>query len=170
MCLIAYVTDIFGKLNELNKSMQGKNKNLMHMSDRIDGFRGKICILAKKHFKGKHRPFTQLSQFLKDNSIDKCSTKEMCSHLKRLEEHLATHFRDVDVSKFDWVRDPFPCDAGAVHLPATAFEQLIEQLIKLFYDRTQQGLHSRVTAEEFWLGARDGYPEISLCALKHIRV
>ncbi|CAL8234578.1 unnamed protein product [Boreogadus saida] len=43
-----------------------------------------------------------LSQFLKDNSIDKCSTKEMCSHLKRLEEHFTTYFPDVDVSKFDW--------------------------------------------------------------------
>ena len=40
---------------------------------------------------------------------------------KRLEEHLATYFPDVDVSTFDWVRDPFTVD-----LPATAVEQLIE--------------------------------------------
>ena len=74
-----------------------------------------------------------------------------------LEEHFTTYFPDVDVSTFDWVRDPFTVD-----LPATAVEQLIE----LFYDRTHQGLHLRVTVEEFWFGARDEYPEISVCALK----
>ena len=29
MCLLAYVTDIFGKLNELNSSMQEKYKNIL---------------------------------------------------------------------------------------------------------------------------------------------
>ena len=52
--------------------------------------------------------------------------------------------------KFDWVRDPFHCDAGAVDLPATAAEHLID----LSYDITHWGLHSRVALEEFWFGAR----------------
>jgi len=68
------------------------------------------------------------------------------------------------MTKFDWVRDPFHCDAGAVDLPATAVEQLIE----LSFDKTHQGLHSRVPVEEFWFGVRDEYPEISLCALKRL--
>ena len=41
MCVLAYVTGIFGKLNELNASMPGKYKNILQMSDRISGFRGK---------------------------------------------------------------------------------------------------------------------------------
>ena len=89
MCLLAYVTDIFGKLNELNTSMQGKNKNIMQMSDRIDGFRGKLAYWRASLSKANFTPFPQWSQFLQDNSIDKCSTKKMCDHLRRLEEHFA---------------------------------------------------------------------------------
>lgn len=80
MCLLAYVTDIFGILNKLNTSMQGKNKNVMQMSDRIDGFRGKLAYCRESLSKANFTPFPQMSQFLKDNSIDKFSTKEMCSH------------------------------------------------------------------------------------------
>lgn len=162
MCLLAYATDIFRKLNELNTSMQGKNKNVMQMSDRIDGFRAKITHWRGSLAKGNFTHFPQLSQFLEDNSIDKCSTMEMCSHLERLEEHFATYFPDVDMSKFEWVRNPFHCDVSAVDLPATA----IEQLIDMSRDKMHQQLHSRVPVEEFWFGAREEYPEIALRALK----
>ena len=33
MCLLAYITDIFGKLNELNASMQGIYNNILQVSD-----------------------------------------------------------------------------------------------------------------------------------------
>ena len=81
MCLLAYVTAIFGKHDKLNKSMQGKNTNLMHMRDRTDGFRGKRAYWRESISKANLAPFPQLSMFLKDNRIDKCSTKGMCSPL-----------------------------------------------------------------------------------------
>ena len=40
MCHLAYVTNIFVKLNGLNVSMQGKYKNVLHVSDQISAFRG----------------------------------------------------------------------------------------------------------------------------------
>ena len=81
--------DIFGKLNELNISMQGKNKSILQMSDRIDGFRGKLSFWRENLSKANFTPFHQLNKFLTDNNInDQCSTKVMCDHLKRLEEHL----------------------------------------------------------------------------------
>ena len=60
----------------------------------------------------------------------------MCGHLRRLEEHFATYFPDVDMTKFDWVRDPFHCDAGTVDLPAT----VVEQLIELSFDKMSQSV------------------------------
>ncbi|KAJ3595518.1 hypothetical protein NHX12_004821 [Muraenolepis orangiensis] len=93
----------------------------------------------------------QLCKFLTDNSIaDQCPAQTMIDHLKCLEEHVTTYFPGLDMSKFDWVIDPFLSDAGSVDLPASAIEQLIE----LSCDRTLKGLHSRVSVEEFWFGAR----------------
>ena len=73
MCLLAYVTDIFGKLNKLNTSMREK-------IDRIDGFRGKLAYWRESLSKANFTPFPQISQFLKDNSNDQLPTKDMCSH------------------------------------------------------------------------------------------
>ncbi|KAJ3588490.1 hypothetical protein NHX12_012082 [Muraenolepis orangiensis] len=163
MCLLAYITDIFGKLNDLNMSMQGRNKHIMQMSDRINGFRGKLAFWRENLSKGNDAPFPQLCKFLTDNSIaDQCPAQTMIDHLKCLEEHFTTYFPGLDMSKFDWVIDPFLSDAGSVDLPASAIEQLIE----LSCDRTLKGLHSRVSVEEFWFGARGEYPEVALCALK----
>ena len=61
--------------------MQEKKANFMHMSDCIDGFRGKLAYWRESISKANLAPFPQLSMFLKDNSIDKCSTKGMCSPL-----------------------------------------------------------------------------------------
>lgn len=157
MCLLAYVTNIFGKLNELNMGMQGQNKHIMQMSDRVNGFRGKLAFWRDNLSKGNCAPFPQLCKFLTDNSIvDQSPTQRMTDHLKSLEEHFTTYFRGLDMSQFDWVIDPtIYCDAGSVDL-----------LIELSCDQMLQRLHSRVSVEEFWFGTRGDYPEVALCALK----
>lgn len=40
----AYVTDVFGKLNELNTGLKGKNTPIFPLSDRITGFTKKIVF------------------------------------------------------------------------------------------------------------------------------
>ena len=80
-----------GICGKLNVSMQRENKSILQMSDRIDGFRGKLSFWRENLSKANFTPFPQLNKFLTD-SIDQCSTKVMCDHLKRLEEHFVTYF------------------------------------------------------------------------------
>ena len=42
MAKLAYMTDIFEHLNELNKKMQGRNENLLTCSDKLNGFKRKL--------------------------------------------------------------------------------------------------------------------------------
>ena len=39
---LAYLSDVFGKLNELNLQLQGKDKHLPHLADKITGFTRKL--------------------------------------------------------------------------------------------------------------------------------
>ena len=41
---LAYMTDIFQQLNELNTRMRGWNENLLTNTDKINGFRSKVQL------------------------------------------------------------------------------------------------------------------------------
>jgi hypothetical protein len=44
LCNLSYITDIFGKLNELTTSLQGRNVNILLLHDKITSFVKKISI------------------------------------------------------------------------------------------------------------------------------
>ena len=41
LCKIAYLADIFNKLNGLNLSLQGRNSNILFSHDKIEAFKKK---------------------------------------------------------------------------------------------------------------------------------
>lgn len=45
---VAFLADIFGKLNYLNKSMQGKQENILTSTDKISSFQQKILLWITK--------------------------------------------------------------------------------------------------------------------------
>ena len=45
---LAYLCDIFAKLNKLNLSMQGADRNMLDISDKITAFTKKSCIYGRK--------------------------------------------------------------------------------------------------------------------------
>ena len=56
--LISYLADIFGKLNALNKELQGKEKTLMDCKTKIFGFVNKLkyfsAQIARQNFRDSH--------------------------------------------------------------------------------------------------------------------
>ena len=48
MAKLAYLKDIFGKLNIINSSMQGKNENILTATDTLVAFKKKIVIWKNK--------------------------------------------------------------------------------------------------------------------------
>ena len=39
---LAYLVDIFGSINEVNIKMQGRNRNVLNVTDSINGLKGKL--------------------------------------------------------------------------------------------------------------------------------
>ncbi|MGH0127157.1 UNVERIFIED_CONTAM: hypothetical protein FKN15_055997 [Acipenser sinensis] len=177
MCLLAYVTDIFGKLNELNTGMQGKNTNIFQLSDRITAFMKKITfwktrLLQSNYESFPHRckflsdndnvqPFPHLCKFLADNDNVQPPTQVIAEHLSRLNGQFASFFPDLDMSKYDWLQNPFQCNPDTVDLPAAEIEQLIE----ISCDRQLQGTYAQLTLSEFWFSVKNEYPALSTRAM-----
>ncbi|MGH0150397.1 UNVERIFIED_CONTAM: hypothetical protein FKN15_043981 [Acipenser sinensis] len=127
MRLLAYISDIFMKLNNLNVSLQGKNTHIPMLSNRNNGFVKKIAFWGQKLTRRNYESFPQLSAFLTENSGIEPPTQVTTAQLQRLEERFGTLFTDIqDISGQDWVRSPFLCQPDAMNLPSNEVEQLIE--------------------------------------------
>ena len=55
---LAYFTDIFHKLNLLNSGMQGRNKNILSSTDKMNAFQKKVTIWKKRIAAGNLEMFS----------------------------------------------------------------------------------------------------------------
>ena len=62
---LAYLTDVFDELNQLNLSMQGRNNSLFLVADKIEGFKEKIGFWKKRLVINGMRCFHSLVKTLK---------------------------------------------------------------------------------------------------------
>ena len=109
---LAYLVDIFQHLNNLNRSMQGKNENILTSTDNLSAFQKKPSIWKRNYINGNFEMFPSLS---------KTHVKEMMpiivDHLTILQEKLRFYFPSLNVNHYDWIRNPFmeiPTDAGLI--------------------------------------------------------
>jgi hypothetical protein len=75
---LVFLSDIFGRLNELNIEMQEKNRTMVDIGEKISLFKQKLVLWREKMFQGKIATFPLLSEFLED------STKVTLNNLKLL--------------------------------------------------------------------------------------
>ena len=107
---LAYLPDIFAELNKLNISMQGPNKNMLDVSDKIAAFI-KNLSLGKKDIEnvfGSSQYFTFLSSLLEKKSIMLPSNLRsvFLHHLSEHESKFTKNFSE-NLSSYELIRDPF---------------------------------------------------------------
>ncbi len=163
MAKLAYLADIFSGLNGLNLSIQGCYSTILEASDKIIAFRKKIDLWVCKLQRGITDMFPNLSEFLDTNcmAVD-FMLNTITSHLTSLNEHFSHYFTDIDMEKYDWVRDPFSCDVMASGLSGKAEDELLE----LSSDRTLRMRFNQQGPAEFWPTVEKEYREIALQAMR----
>ena len=162
MCLVAYLVDIFAKLNELNTSLQGNNRHILLLSNKIRAFERKAQFWQDNLINGRFDAFSNLNSFINDNEDIEPPTQIIQNHLGCLQEHLASYFPAEDWSKYCWIQMPFQCQPETARLPMNETEQLIE----LSCDDGMKETFHTLSIIEFWFDMRDSYPELSIRALK----
>ena len=111
---LAYLCDIFFKLNQLNISLQGKETHLLQLHDKITAFKRKLQLwqtdLLINNEQGDNFPFLKSrlnsqSGNLSLQNIDECDMKTvMCSHLDALISHFEKYFSE-EMKKHNRIRN-----------------------------------------------------------------
>lgn len=162
---LAYLCDIFQKLNELNKSLQGNNTHILQLADKITGFRKKLLLWKRKLKEGQVNTdcFPALQGILHEKSIETLDPSIkliFTQHLSSLNEHFAEYFPE-NQEQYDWVRNPFQSTP-----PSTLSTAEEEQLIELSCDSSLKLQYDKDKLLEFWSSVSPEYRAISTAALK----
>ena len=101
---IAYLADIFQKLNDLNLRLQGKNMDLIQTKKHIESFMAKLSLLRKNI---QRYELHQLPRLNKEN-VSTENVEVFSDHIKMLNEYFELRFSDLlqmDIPR--WIIDPF---------------------------------------------------------------
>ncbi|XP_030580905.1 zinc finger BED domain-containing protein 5-like [Archocentrus centrarchus] len=150
---LAYLSDIFGKLNELNLQLQGKDKHLPQVTDKISSFTRKLAMWGRQLDEGNTDSFENLHEFVDTNDYDAIS---VIPHIKQHISSLIGFFKKYfpeNSSQYDWVRDPFSAPAPTGFSSAEE-----EQFIDMTSDSTLRLRFTSQTLSAFWLSVERQYP------------
>ena len=106
---LCYLSEIFGKLNDLNISLQGKKCNIYTFKDRIEAFIKKLTIWKNRTDDGNLEMFAATDDYLTEKNLSNLMiVKVIVGHLKSLQTHFRQYFpTDIDPGKECWIREPF---------------------------------------------------------------
>ncbi|XP_040297427.1 zinc finger BED domain-containing protein 5-like [Bufo bufo] len=150
---LAYLSDIFGKLNELNLQFQGKNQHLPQATDKINSFTRKLAMWGRRLDEGSTVSFENLQEFVDTTDYDATSViPYFKQHISSLIGFFTKYFPE-NSSQYDWVRDPFNAPAPTGFSLAEE-----EQLIEIPSDSILRLSFTSQTLSEFWLSVEKQYP------------
>ncbi|XP_039174925.1 zinc finger BED domain-containing protein 5-like isoform X2 [Crotalus tigris] len=159
---LAYLADIFKKLNELNQSLQGHGHNVFVMEDKVCAFYKKISLWIGQVQKGNVASFPSVSDFIELNSA--ADTEDIKTAIKNHLDNLHTEFalyfpfvsRGCDTG-IHWVASPFIMD-NVVNADLSSPEQ--EALMEVISNRSLKELFNEKTLTEFWSQVAKRYPKV----------
>ena len=164
---VAYLADIFNKLNKLNLSLQGRNSNILFSHDKIEAFKKKLNTWTTKVSKKNLDMFPTLDDYLSNNSsvnVDLIIV-DVKRHLILFAEHFDKYFsKDVpdNIANFDWIRNPFNVEVDNSVLKGNELKELAE----ISCDRTLKISFMQQQLSKFWLTVASEYPLLSQKAVK----
>ena len=159
---LAYLSDIFSRLNEINKSLQGKDVSVFTANDCILSMVRKLQFWISCVDNGNIDCFPTLNEFLTESDcvLDDDVRKEIASHLQDLHTNCVNYFPPQNADN-NWVRNPFKCSEKPVNFSTIEYENLIE----LTSDSDLKLKFSELSLATFWCGVKDEFPIIAKRAI-----
>ena len=108
LMLLAYLADIFGKLNELNSSLQGRNITPFTVNDKINAMLKKLQFSLSDLEQSRVASFSSLESFIVENELT--LHVNLIEDIKKHCSQLILDFQFYFPEQFDdkeWIRNPF---------------------------------------------------------------
>ncbi|XP_025201805.1 protein ZBED8-like [Melanaphis sacchari] len=153
---LAYLTDIFSHLNEINTSIQGREVTIMDASEKINAFVNKVPLWKRRFQSENLANFPTLEHELSKNNTALSSSiqTQICEHLDVLTNSFSNYF-DSTYSKAEiWFRNPFLVDLETIDDSDLVKDELIDL-------RSKEMAHHDFRTKnliEFWCTLTKAYP------------
>ena len=149
---LAYIVDIFSRLNILNKSLQGAAAVVTGAVDKLRSFQMKLELWETKVKKGNVEMFETLAdrQDISDQMVNL-----IVDHLASLQSEIKRYFPDVAEGILNLIRDPFHTDVASVN------DEIQEEFIDLVNDSSASDLFEKESLVRFWCKISKSYPHVS---------
>ena len=144
---LCYLSDIFERINVLNRTLQGKGTNLMLFHDKIKGFLATLALLKDKVSRSRFVLFPRLSVHMEESEnieIEPLS-HEITEHIQSLIGHFENYFLEDDIQSFTVARDPFSAPLDAI----TDEDITEEELVRLKQDSGAKALFQSASLHSF---------------------
>lgn len=163
--MLAYLADLFSKVNELNLSLQGANTTIFNLLDKVLSFKRKLQFWIELIEASRFESFENLSDLLesKDSGTKNKVANIIVPHLRAIVTSFESYFSNVEDGN-DWINNPFLDNPATQRLTS----KLQEQLIDLSSDSTLKTKHQTLTLPQFWSSLLVEYPELACKALNSL--
>uniref|UniRef100_UPI00358EA82C protein FAM200C-like n=1 Tax=Myxine glutinosa TaxID=7769 RepID=UPI00358EA82C len=162
--MLAYLADIFTRMNDLSVPLQGKGINILKACEKLNAFKEKLRLWRQRMERGNLSNFPSLEEMVDDaGSITPTVREEIVPHLEMLSESFGGYFAagDLKISE-EWIMNPYSYNMEKM----SNDEELKEDLIDLRTNRALEMQFESNTLEEFWCAALDMFPRLGGKALR----
>ncbi|XP_057355968.1 zinc finger MYM-type protein 6 isoform X3 [Manis pentadactyla] len=161
---LAYLSDIFSLVNELNLSLQGTMTTLFNLYNKMDIFKEKLKMWLKRIQENNYDMFPSFSEFSNSSDLNiRSITSIIFEHLDGLSQMFNDCYPPEDdlLSGNLWVTNPF-----MNHQNSNLTDLEEEKLAQLSSDLELQLVFKSMSVTQFWIKAKAGYPELHEKAMK----
>jgi hypothetical protein len=162
----AYLADVFGELNILNISMQGRNTTVVDLTEKLLAFKQKLKLWQQKVDTNRTAVFPTFNLLLEDSSDDDAAyaRKLASAHLEKLAVKFEEYLPSIDVKLHSWVRQPFDCQVeDAPDSPGVQ-----EELIEVQHDYVLRQQFKEKSLGNFWASLMRSKPTLAGEAMKSL--
>ena len=110
---LAYLNVIFGRLNIMNRSLQGPSTTIIEFVDKLKGFIMKLKLWEQKVGQGRLDIFENLSSDVTSQNMTRIQ-ELLQEHLFSLKKEFLSYFPDLSLLDAKLIRSPFTVDASSV--------------------------------------------------------
>ncbi|XP_008055319.1 protein FAM200A [Carlito syrichta] len=167
---LAYLSDTFGILNELNLKIQGKNNDIFQYLEHLLGFQ-KTLLLWQTRLKSNYPSyymFPTLLQHIEENIIDEDCLKdiklEILLHLTSLSQTLNYYFPEEKFKSLKeniWIKDPFAFQNPESIIELNLKPEEENELLQLSSSFTLKNYYKTLSLSAFWIKIKDEFPLLS---------
>ncbi|CAM1292368.1 Uncharacterised protein r2_g159 [Pycnogonum litorale] len=155
--MLAYLADVFGRLNEINLSLQGRDVTVIDVQDKLAGLSARMGVWQARIKAGSTASFPFLDEYLETKRIELPIGIKTCiiGHLEILSTEFRSYLGDAPLH-VPWHRDPFNTEIDPIQ------EEEAEELAELKVSNAMKlAFKNKEDVSSFWLSMHDSYPLLS---------